>query len=295
MDEHLVFHGFVFIKGTLDLPGADIQRVHILDAQGATLAVADRSPLGSEQTSFSAVFAAADYGADSAKVRVVRTDGQWFVLDDLSLHGLHPDGYHDLTARFFASLRAQGAATGGTAVEIGSRSRSGFIRRELVAPMACCGVDIVAGENVDVVCDAHNLRSAFGPNLFDAAFSISTFEHLAMPWKAVLELNYVLKPGATALIASHQTFPIHEAPWDFWRFSTNAWQALFNDATGFRVVETAHGEPAEITARFPHPATAGLETQPAYIGSVALVEKISDTRLSWDVPTVSAAPGSYPA
>jgi hypothetical protein len=26
-------------------------------------------------------------------------------------------------------------------------------------------------------------------------------------------------------------------PWDFWRFSGDAWHALFNEKTGFRVVD----------------------------------------------------------
>jgi hypothetical protein len=282
------------LKGTVDLPAKEVLRIHLLDGDGKVQAIVHHRPIGSDRTAFDIALEAAVYAPDTAKLRVIRRDGRWFTLDNLSLHGLYPDAYHDLTARFFEYLRTKGADSGGTVLEIGSRSRSGYVRRELIQPMNYCGVDIVDGGNVDVICDAHDLRSKFGPGTFDAAFSISTFEHLAMPWKVALEMNYVLKVGAQALIASHQTFPIHEAPWDFWRFSTAAWPALFNEATGFRIIESAYGEPSEITARFPHPPTMALEWQPSFIGSIALVEKTGDTPLRWDVPTAIAAPGTYP-
>ncbi len=104
------------------------------------------------------------------------------------------------------------------------------------------GLDIKEGPNVDVVGDAHDLVDAVGRDGFDAVFSIATFEHLAMPWKAVLAVNQVLISKAWSIWA--RAPGLHEHPVDFWRFSDQAWRALFNKATGFEIVEVAMGEPA---------------------------------------------------
>ncbi len=77
------------------------------------------------------------------------------------------------------------------------------------------GFDIVAGENVDVVGDAHQLSKHFSSKTFDFCFSVSVFEHLMWPWKVVLELNDVMKVGGMVFAQSHPTWPKHEIPWDF--------------------------------------------------------------------------------
>jgi hypothetical protein len=40
-----------------------------------------------------------------------------------------------------------------------------------------------------------------------------------MPWKAVIEIIKVMSPGGLIFTQPHQTWPIHETPWDYWRFS----------------------------------------------------------------------------
>ena len=72
---------------------------------------------------------------------------------------------------------------------------------------------------MDVMGDAHKLSDYFDKDSFDVIFSMSVFEHLAMPWKVALELNKVLKPGGMMLHTTHQTWPLHEEPWDYWRYS----------------------------------------------------------------------------
>jgi SAM-dependent methyltransferase len=51
------------------------------------------------------------------------------------------------------------------------------------------------GEGVDPVGDVHKLSQSFPLGHFDFVFSVSVFEHLLFPWKAVLEINKVLKTG----------------------------------------------------------------------------------------------------
>jgi len=183
----------------------------------------------------------------------------------------------------------------GAVLEIGSRARSGIIYRDLVpANLRYVGMDILPGPNVDVVGDAHELESLFGSDRFVAAFSRSVFEHLAMPWKVAIELNRVLVPGGIVFTSTHQTWPLHEEPWDFWRFSAHSWSTLFNSSTGFEVVEAVCGEPARIHAVCPNPATRTLQNLPAFLGSASIVRKTSETSLAWPVSLRTASRDSYP-
>jgi SAM-dependent methyltransferase len=202
------------------------------------------------------------------------------------------DPFHACWAHFVESLHR---LPPGDVLEIGSRARSAITRREVVPPhLGYVGLDILPGPNVDVVGDAHQLERLFGRSRFVAAFSFSVFEHLAMPWRVAIELNRVLRPGGIVFTQTHQTWPVHEEPWDFWRFSRHSWQTLFNEATGFEVVEAAHGEPARIHACRANPITRQLAGEPAYLGSDSIVRKISETSLTWPVALEVAAAAMYP-
>jgi hypothetical protein len=204
---------------------------------------------------------------------------------------------HDQYHLLFDEFRARVHAIEGPAVlELGAGKRSGNSVSSLFKDIRYTGLDIVPGENVHVVGDAHRLSELVPAESFDAIFSISVFEHLAMPWKVALECNKVLKVGGLIYIATHQTWPLHDAPWDFWRFSSSAWPALFNEATGFRVVKSVMGLPATIkTKTLETPSTYALDREPAFLGSAVIVEKTGPTSLSWPVDLKTVTTGFYPA
>jgi hypothetical protein len=188
-----------------------------------------------------------------------------------------------------------GGFKSGKVLEIGSRARSALTYRQFMPPgLTYVGMDILPGPNVDVVGDAHEMEKLFGAGEFVAVFSQSVFEHLAMPWKVALELNRVLIPGGLVFTGTHQTWPVHEEPWDFWRFTRYSWRTLFNAMTGFEIVEVACGQPARIQPMHPNAATRGLPEFSAYLGSASIVRKTADTRLSWPLPTELVAEGHYP-
>lgn len=219
-------------------------------------------------------------------------DGSTLVGDDALTNAARGDPYFQSWENFLMQLDA---FPSGTVLEIGSRARSAITSRHRIpARLDYLGLDILDGPNVDVVGDAHELSRIFSGRRFVAAFSASVFEHLAMPWKVALELNRVLLPGGIVYTATHQTWPVHEEPWDFWRFSKHSWQTLFNPATGFEIVEAVCGEPARVHACRTSPVTRYLPDSPAYLGSASIVRKISDTTLSWPVPLEIAARGNYP-
>ena len=69
-----------------------------------------------------------------------------------------------------------------------------------------------------------------------------------MPWVAAVELGHVMRLGGLVYVQSHQTWPVHDAPWDFWRFSKYGWDTLFHTYSGFEVIAAEMGEPASIRA-----------------------------------------------
>ncbi len=169
-------------------------------------------------------------------------------------------------------------------VEIGARARSGITRREMFGACDYIGFDVLPGENVDVVGDAHFLSQHID-GLVDAVASLSTFEHLIMPWKAVEEINRVLKPGGVVITQTHQTWPVHDRPWDFFRFSKDSWRGLFNEATGFRIIDAAECGPCFSTPVVQQRSNAStrIEHQPGYMISICLAEKTGEPRVGWKI------------
>jgi len=158
------------------------------------------------------------------------------------------------------------------------------------------GFDILPGPNVDVVGDIHSLsRDVEGT--FDAIYAISTFEHVAMPWKAVLEINAALADGGLLFLATHQTWPPHELPWDFWRYSPAAFEALLNRHTGFEIVRAELGLPALIVPMVRDTGMADVHRNPASLGVSVLARKISAPRpdLRWDLTAADVLETEYPA
>jgi SAM-dependent methyltransferase len=90
-------------------------------------------------------------------------------------------------------------------------------------------VDREDGIDVDVVDDAHTLAT-FLPQRFDAYVACSVFEHLERPWKAMQAAADMVKPGGLVYVQTHQTFPLHGYPNDFYRFSDQALRVLAEDA-----------------------------------------------------------------
>jgi len=227
-------------------------------------------------------------------VHVRLADGRRIVLEDAG--SPREDPAHALTGRFFSELRARPA---GRFLEVGSRDRSNrgvYQRSSLVTGWTYEGLDAVAGDNVDTVGDAHRLSELYPAEHFDAVLAVSVLEHLIMPWRFVLELNRVLMPGALGLFVTHQSWPLHDEPYDYFRFSDRAWHGLLNPATGFEIVSARMGEPGFVVPQRVHAATAfGEEVPAAALVSAVLFRKVGPTGLTWPVdPSELAHVAGYP-
>lgn len=304
IDECAVYFDRIHLRGWCHHPGQRIVRLEVL-FQDDTLALpltsfgqpspdvaAGLGPTAAQARFDEWVIAPAAVLGRPFSFRCWLEDGACLLGPDALTNAATGDPYFQSWNNFVTHLEAFAS---GTVLEIGSRARSGLTRQDrLPRQLDYLGVDILPGPNVDIVGDAHELSRLFRDRRFVAVYSLSVFEHLAMPWKVALELNQVLVPGGLVYTSTHQTWPMHEEPWDFWRFSRHSWQTLFNPATGFEVVEAVCGEPARIHACRTSPATRGLPDSPAWLGSASIVRKISDTTLSWPVPLAAIAREMYP-
>ncbi len=179
-------------------------------------------------------------------------------------------------------------------LDIGGRARSGIERRGDYPECDVTVLDIHPDPSVDIVGDAHELSLHFAPETFDFALCVSVFEHLLMPWKAVIEMNKVLKTGAWVLIHTHQTIGMHDLPWDFYRFSDTSWHGLFNGSTGFEVVQTAMSQFMHVVPQAWTPAYESAEQSGGFEGSSAIVRKTRPTYLDWDVRLLDVLNSAYP-
>jgi len=97
-------------------------------------------------------------------------------------------------------------------------------------------LDINEGRDPDVVGDVCDLHM-FEDNGFSAIFVMEVLEHVNKPWVAVTELHRVLKPGAKLVISTPFIVPIHEAPYDFYRFTRHGLEFLLSEFENVEVRE----------------------------------------------------------
>ena len=206
------------------------------------------------------------------------------------------DAYHVLFREFLAQARALPSPA---VLEIGSRNVTGVTRRNLFPNAGeYVGFDVLAGPGVDVVGDAHRLATALPAEHFDVVFAISVFEHLLFPWKVVMEINKVTKPGGLVFVSTHPAWPAHELPWDFWRYQPAGLRALFHHATGFELLALADGLPAKIYSLVDDPPTRPMHTQFVNQGVAALARKTGPVRndlLRWEIDPSEVIDTMYPS
>lgn len=187
-------------------------------------------------------------------------------------------------------------------LEIGSRivAPGSCSKRELFPQAASyTGFDYYPDENTDLVGDAHRLAEYFKDRRFDAIFSISVFEHLAMPWVVAMEINKLLEMGGITFHHTHFAWPMHDRPWDFWRFSEEGLKVLFSPPMGFEVMQAGFHEPLRMHFDRLVPDQEQFPIFPAFGGVSILAKKVAEvnqTQFNWDVSIeeVVGAASHYP-
>lgn len=185
-------------------------------------------------------------------------------------------------------------------LEIGSRLVvSQRLWKTFLPQVSYTGLDVMAGENVDVVGDAHFLSQCLPGRRFDLILSFNVFEHLACPWLVVEEIAKVLNIGGHVCIETHFSYSEHEEPWHFFQFNSRGLEVLFNRGLGFEVVDSGLSSP--LVARFakgaqPYLVDARVDKLYAHASIVARKVSEPDPEFSWQrAARYIAEHSSYPA
>lgn len=180
----------------------------------------------------------------------------------------------DMRMEFIARCRAMHAPR---VLELGTKRsiESRRTRHDEWIPNAIefLGADIQPGVDVDIVADVHRLTQATGEEQFDVIISCSSFEHFKYPHVAAHELMKALRVGGTLFIQTHQSFPLHGYPYDYFRFSRDGLAGLFGSQMGFRTIATDYEFPVKLYAR----REPGLTNLPSYLNVRLYGEKVSET------------------
>lgn len=205
------------------------------------------------------------------------------------------DPYHQIFVKF---KEMGNAFTRPCVLEIGSRNVSGVVRQDVFPHQAeYVGFDVHPGEGVTVVGDSHRLSDYLPADKFDLVYTVSVFEHLMFPWKAVLEINKVMKTGGIVFVSTHPAWPTHELPWDFWRFMAGGFQALFNRHTGFELITVAEGVPCKGYALVDDAPARTVRNATMNLGVAAIARKTGAYRqdlLRWDIDVGDITDTMYP-
>ena len=110
-------------------------------------------------------------------------------------------------------------------LDIGSMNIGGSLKDYCPSTVEYTGVDIEAGEGVDIVLDDPYLFP-FKEKSFDIIVTSSTFEHNQMFWLTFCEMSRVLKDGGYMYINAPSNGAFHQYPYDNWRFYPDAGVAL---------------------------------------------------------------------
>jgi len=120
----------------------------------------------------------------------------------------------------------------GQVLEVGANNnRTGFREYFLSQGFNYTGTDLVAGPNVDVVCDL-TLDSNPLPKLhYELVVCCSVLEHVPNPWDMARCISNLIRPGGKLYISVPWVWRYHPYPDDYYRFSFSAIRYLFKDFT----------------------------------------------------------------
>lgn len=110
----------------------------------------------------------------------------------------------------------------GTVLDVGCADR--WVEKELPPDCTYVGLDYPAtGKHLyqaipDCFADAKELP--FGEGTVNTVLMLDVLEHLPDPVRALAEANRVLASGGSIVVSVPFLYPVHDAPYDFHRFTT---------------------------------------------------------------------------
>jgi SAM-dependent methyltransferase len=86
------------------------------------------------------------------------------------------------------------------------------------------GCDMREGPGVDKILNLHKID--LPSETVGTVLIMDTLEHVEFVRKAVEEAHRILKPDGIIVISSVMKFPIHDYPYDYWRFTPEGFKSL---------------------------------------------------------------------
>ena len=139
-------------------------------------------------------------------------------------------------------------------LEIGARNVNGSVKETIMryGPSEYVGIDIEAGENVDIICGVEDAMTKFGLHSFDIVVCTEVLEHI-YNWRiAINNIKYLCSPGGYIVITTRSKgFAEHNWPADYWRFEVDDMIHIFSDMTGLLVEADPQNPGVFVFARKP--------------------------------------------
>jgi SAM-dependent methyltransferase len=97
------------------------------------------------------------------------------------------------------------------------------------------GIDRTRGKQVDIVCDVEKLplRSQY----FNVVLCTQVIEHVTSPETLINEIQRVLKNDGYLFLSTHGVWPVHAAPFDFWRWTDFGLKKMLEDFSMVKIYE----------------------------------------------------------
>jgi hypothetical protein len=102
------------------------------------------------------------------------------------------------------------------------------------------GNDVEAGPRIKYVSLVESLP--IPDRSYDLVLCTQVLEHVRRPQQALLEMTRVLAPGGHLFMTTHGVYPFHPHPADYWRWTRQGFEAIFEDTEGLELVSLVpHG------------------------------------------------------
>ena len=136
---------------------------------------------------------------------------------------MHDTAFHigSLAMNIYSDLRTD------SILEVGAQAVNGSLRDHALPTTRYVGVDITAGQGVDLVIEP-NKPFPVDANSFDLVIASSVFEHDPFFWVTFLEMCRATKDGGYIYINAPSNGAVHRYPQDNWRFYPDSGRALAN-------------------------------------------------------------------
>lgn len=142
------------------------------------------------------------------------------------------DGLYDFLNQQFDTIEP-----GENVLTVGSGGEVNILLREYAKKnnFTVTSFDIDADRDPDVVGDLHTHE--FNENEFDTIVLSEVLEHLHSPHLGLQTIYKALKPGGHLILTTPFIFPIHDRPYDFYRYTKYGLKHLLSDFEDVEIFE----------------------------------------------------------